>query len=93
MDDKQKNRGLIATDFQIRPGDFALGSPQSRAAARTKLENQLAQRKSTGFSLIAIKHQPGGIKRFVIVGPGQSVEDAKQRVIAEGNVIEFVSPK
>jgi|SRR5665213_2274126 len=36
--DKRKRR-LTDTELPVRPGDFPLGSPQSRAAARTLLDN------------------------------------------------------
>ena len=37
---RRKEPPLPATDSGPKPGDFPLGSPQSRAAARMKLEAQ-----------------------------------------------------
>jgi hypothetical protein len=39
QDFRSRKPVLGATDSPARPGDFPIGSPQSRAAARTKLEN------------------------------------------------------
>jgi hypothetical protein len=35
----RRKLGLTDTESPARPGDFPIGSPQSRAAARSKLEN------------------------------------------------------
>lgn len=44
MADKGAKRGLGATDAGLKPGDYAVGSPQSRAAARALLERRFAGR-------------------------------------------------
>ena len=44
MADKGAKRGLGATDVGLKPGDYALGSPQSRAAARALLVRRFAGR-------------------------------------------------
>jgi len=36
----------------MKPGDYALGSPESRAAARAVLEHRLAERNRGGLTLI-----------------------------------------
>jgi len=69
---------LGATDAGPKPGDYPLGSAQSRAAARAKLYKQLAGRKTEGFTLIRGKHNPHGITRFLIVSPGESIAEVER---------------
>jgi hypothetical protein len=45
MANKGTQRGLGATDSGLKPGRYALGSPQSRAAARAMLDAREAARE------------------------------------------------
>jgi hypothetical protein len=44
----------------MKPGDYAIGSPESRAAARAVLERRLAERNRGGLTLITNIPRPSG---------------------------------
>jgi len=44
----------------VKPGNYVLGSPQSRAAARAVLERRLAGRKRTELILVSSIPRPRG---------------------------------
>lgn len=46
-----RERSLPATDLALRPGDFPVGSPQSRAAARAVLEKRRRPKHPPSFTL------------------------------------------
>lgn len=52
MFNKQKNSDLNATQGTLQPGDFELGSPQSRAAARIRLERLKSAQQKNGLDII-----------------------------------------
>ena len=54
MFNKGSQVDLGATDRAMRPGDFAIGSPQSRAVARAKLEQHLAGRERVDLVVVTI---------------------------------------
>ena len=61
-ENKGKQRGSIsdtATRFALKPGDYELGSPQSRAAARSLAEAKKKPRESIQIVLVS----PNGEKR------------------------------
>ena len=45
MANRARQNGTGTAGEGVRPGDYAVGSPQSRAAARAALEHRLAARK------------------------------------------------
>ena len=60
---KEKEGGSLsdaATEFAFQPGDYELGSPQSRAAAR---------------SLVEAKKKPRGAIQIVLVSPDGKEEN------------------
>lgn len=71
---------LPATDSPVRPGDFPIGSTQSRAAARSKLEN-LGCPVAPNLSFIFYKP---GERTADGVGPPVKV-DANHATIEGGN--------
>lgn len=46
-----RERSLPATDLALRPGDFPVGSPQSRAAARAVFEKRRRPKHPPSFTL------------------------------------------
>jgi hypothetical protein len=89
------NRGVQM--LSVKPGDYTLGSPESRAAARAALERRLAERNRGGFTLITNIPRPSGdgirigdwcegndgtLIRFCTLPTGMTMEEA-ERVAAE----------
>ena len=83
--------------LSMKPGDYALGSPESRAAARAVLERRLAERNRGGITLVSNIPRPygngvrigdwcesndGTIIRFCSLPTGMTLEEA-ERIVAE----------
>lgn len=90
-------KGTGAGELGARPGDYALGSAQSRAAARAALEQRLAGRKKLDIVFLSSVPFPhgegvkvgewqegaGGIPmRFSWLPAGMTIEEA-ERIVAE----------
>jgi hypothetical protein len=58
-----KSLNLSATDSAPKPGDFPLGSPLSRAAARAKVE-RMEQASKTDDTVVRIVGSDGKVKYF-----------------------------
>jgi hypothetical protein len=83
--------------LRMKPGDFALGSNLSRAAARAVLESRFAARKR--IDVVSSIPRPGGdgqirigawqesadgsLFRFSTVPPGMTIEEAERIVKTE----------
>ena len=77
-----------------KPGEFPLGSPQSRAAARAQLERRYAGRKTIdfivdlGMSIEDLKigewigTEDGTLSRISLIPEGMTMEEA-ERIVAE----------
>lgn len=61
----------------LNPGNFALGSPESRVAARALLEARFAERKRIDLVFPLEWHHPGCIES--IVGKWEEAEDGTLR--------------
>jgi hypothetical protein len=59
---KRSTARLGATDAGVMPGEYPLGSPQSRAAARAMLKRRLEGRKRVDFVVRCIVDVPGFTK-------------------------------
>ena len=85
------NRGVQM--LSVKPGDYALGSPESRAAARAALERRLAERNSGGITLVTDIPRPSGdglrigewceggdgtLMRVCFLPTGMTMEEAEQ---------------
>ena len=81
----------------MKPGDYAIGSPESRAAARAVLERRLAERNRGGITLVSNIPRPSGdevsigdwcegnngtLIRFCSLPTGMRMEEA-ERIVAE----------
>ncbi len=89
----------------MKPGDFALGSSQSRAAARALLERRFAARKR--IDIVCSIPRPredgeihigtwtegadGSLFRFSSLPPGMTIEEA-ERIVAERGQREASQP-
>ena len=96
MFSKGQRRDLAATDGTLKPGDYAIGSPQSRAAARAKLEQHLAGRERMDLVVVTIgrrlfaedhylgkwEERDGKLSRMSMLPSGLSTEEA-DRIVAE----------
>jgi hypothetical protein len=75
MNKQREKPSLPATDSELRPGDFPLGSIESRAAARAKLER--------------IKVNPGDTLHIIVErigGDGKTPLPPPERIEWEGGV-------
>ena len=83
--------------LSMKPGDYALGSPESRAAARAALERRLAERNRFGLTFISNIPRPfgdgirigewfedadGKLIRFCSLPTGMTMEEA-ERIVAQ----------
>ena len=82
----------------MKPGDFALGSPQSRAAARSLLETQRAERKRVDIVCSIprpgddgaihlgkwIEKPDGSLFRFSNIPAGMTIAEAERIVSQPG---------
>jgi len=81
--------------MEARPGDYALGSPQSRAAARAILARRLAGRKKVDLIVTSSIPRPRGdgirigewsedkdgtLRRTSFLPPGLTMEEAERIV-------------
>lgn len=94
---KRSPMRLGATDSGVRPGEYPLGSAQSRAAARALLASRLEGRERVDFVVRCIVDVPGFTKpqlgewsecddgtlmRCSYLPAGMTIEEA-ERVVAE----------
>lgn len=91
-------KGRQAVENGARPGDYAVGSPQSRAAARAILERRSAtQRRTDVISSVPRSGDEGGIRigdwiecddgslfRFSTIPAGMKIEEAERIVLQTG---------
>ena len=94
---RRANEKSLGTSSEgAEPGDYALGSPQSRAAARAILERRFAGRRQ--IDLVSTVPRPGNVGgiyigvwiecddgslfRFSSVPPGMTIEEA-ERIVAQ----------
>ncbi len=94
MINKGSRQALGATEGTIKPEAFPLGSPQSRGAARAKLQQQRAGREridlildmGSGIENLKIgewtEGEDGPLVRVSIIPNGMSMEEA-ERIWAE----------
>jgi hypothetical protein len=83
---RQNRTFLPATSFRSRPGDFALGSPKSRAAARALLVSQTTEQLEceadelgnlSAFELAVGEGHSGGVRLWAIRLARMAEEKAK----------------
>ena len=96
MANKGAQKPLGATDSGVKPGEYPLGSPQSRATARALLERRFAGRRR--IDVITSIPRPGGdtgirigtwtecddgsLVRFSSIPAAMTIEEA-ERIVAE----------
>jgi hypothetical protein len=94
MKNQEHKRLLPATDSLPKPGEFLLGSMESRAAARARLQHLLESRVKTTFLIVGIgpkskfltkaeigewvENRDGSLTRTVLAPSVMSEEDALQ---------------
>jgi hypothetical protein len=86
----------------MRPGDYALGSPQSRAAARAILARQSASRKRQDIIIVSSIPRPRGngitidqwkegederLTRVSVLPSGMTMEEAEEIVMGHCGVL------
>ena len=106
MANKGSQRQLGATDAGLKPGDYPLGSAQSRAAARANLERRFAGRKRLDVVTRCIVDVPGfaepqlgkwrecpdgSLLRFSRLPAGMTIEEA-ERIVAQPGWKPTASP-
>ena len=97
MANKGAQRPLGATDSGLKPGEYPLGSPQSRAAARALLERRFAGRRR--IDVVSSIPRPGGdggirigtwiecddgtLFRLSTIPSGMTIQEAERLVAVE----------
>ena len=74
-------KGRRAAESGARPGDYAVGSPQSRAAARALLERRFAARKR--LEIVCSIPRPGAVGEIRI---GEWIEGADGTIFRTSNI-------
>lgn len=78
MANKGSESGLGATAAGQKPGDYPLGSAESRAAARARLQERFGEQKTEEFILIRGKYNPHGLTTMHIIPPGTPIADVER---------------